>query len=229
MGEPMDDKKLEQKRAVGKLIAEEVTSGMVLGIGTGSTVDAALFELNERIKRTPMKLAAVVTSIESALACEKMGIQVLSPHNTLQPDLGFDGADEVDATRTAIKGRGGALLREKLVAAACKRFVLIVDTSKVVKKLGAHFPVPVEVIPEGYGVALRGLHALGATSAELRLCSGGKHGPVITEKGNLIVDCRFPTVDAALEKRIKSVTGVVESGIFSGLAHEVFVAGGNKF
>jgi len=224
-----EDKFLAAKRAVGKLLVAQIKTGMLLGIGTGSTVDATLLELQERLKIEPMQLLACVTSIESALACEKMGITVLTGHSTLQPDLGFDGADEVDKTRTAIKGRGGALLREKLVAAACKRFVLIVDQSKVVEKLGAKFPVPVEIIPEGFGVAERGLLKLGALSVELRECSGGKHGPVITEKGNLILDCKFAEVNAALEREIKTVIGVVESGIFSGLAHEVLVAGAESF
>lgn len=221
----MDD----QKRAVGKLIAAEIQSGMILGIGTGSTVDAALFELSERLKDEPMKLSGIVTSIESAFACEKMGIEVLSAHNTITPDLGFDGADEVDGSRTAIKGKGGALLREKLVAASCKRFVLIVDQSKVVEKLGTKMAVPVEVVPEGYGVALRGLQRIGATSTELRACTGGKHGPIITERGNLIIDCKFPLVNGDLEREIKTLTGVVESGIFAGIAHEVLVAGGKRF
>jgi ribose 5-phosphate isomerase A len=219
----------EQKRAVGRLVVEQIKSGMVLGIGTGSTVDAALFELGERMKRESLSLSGVVTSIESALACERMGITVLSSHSVIEPDFGFDGADEVDATRTAIKGKGGAMLREKLVAAACKRFVLIVDQSKVVQRLGVNIPVPVEVIPDGYGVALRGLKRIGATRAELRMCTGGKHGPVITEGGNLIIDANFSEVDGNLEKRIKELTGVVESGIFSGLADEVLVAGGNRF
>ena len=219
----------EQKRAVGKLIVSEIKSGMILGIGTGSTVDAALEELSERIRKENLKLSAVVTSIESAMTCEKIGIQVLSPHLNIQPDLGFDGADEVDQTRTAIKGKGGALLREKLIAASCKRFVIIVDPSKVVENLGKITPIPVEVLPEALGVATRGLNGLGAKEVTLRKCTGGKHGPVITEKGNLILDCKFEQVNAALEKSIKSLIGVVENGIFGGLAHEVLVAGGKRF
>lgn len=128
----------------------------------------------------------------------------------------------MNRNRWAIKGKGGALLQEKLLAKRCDRFVIIVDETKVVTQLGAGCPIPVEVIPEGILLAENGLRALGATDLQVR--SGtGKHGPVITERGNIIIDATFPMVTETLERDIKSIVGVVESGLFVGIASEVLV------
>ena len=140
---------------------------------------------------------------------------------------GFDGADQINSKRWAIKGKGGALLQEKLLAARCKHFVIIVDSSKVVPHLGAGCPVPVEIIPEGYSLAEKGLKKLGATELTLRTGSG-KHGPVITERGNIIVDAAFPEINESLERDVKQVLGVVDSGLFIGYAHEVLVGGADS-
>jgi ribose 5-phosphate isomerase A len=135
---------------------------------------------------------------------------------------GFDGADQVNKERWAIKGKGGAMLQEKLIAKRCQKFIIIVDHSKVVSQLGAGCAVPVEVLPEGIELATSGLRALGAT--EIMLRSGtGKHGPTITEKGNVILDATFARIEAGLEREIKAVTGVVESGLFIGYVSEVLV------
>jgi ribose 5-phosphate isomerase A len=137
---------------------------------------------------------------------------------------GFDGADQVNNERWVIKGKGGALLQEKILAKRCKKFVIIVDESKVVPQLGVGCPIPVEVVPEALVLAEDGLRSLGATELTLRTGSG-KHGPVITERGNIIIDAIFPNVESGLEREIKSLVGVVESGLFIGYASEVIVAG----
>ena len=210
------------KEKVAAEIASRVKSGEVLGVGTGSTVDLALIALGERIKNEKLQIGAVPTSYESAWRCAELGIQVLSPLYRGELSWGFDGADEVDPEFTLIKGRGGALLKEKIVAAKCKRFVVIVDDSKMVKKLGEKFPLPIEVIPDARELVERGLVQLGATQIVLRE-GGKKHGPVITEAGNILLDVTFSSLDASFEKRIKSLVGVVESGLFVGYADEVLV------
>jgi ribose 5-phosphate isomerase A len=211
------------KEKVAEAIAQQVKSGQVLGIGTGSTVDLAIAAIGKRVKTEGLKIAALTTSIESVWACEKHGIQVLNSLYRGELDWGFDGADEVDPALRLIKGKGGALFQEKIVAALCKRFVAIVDSSKLVQRLGERMPVPVEFVPRAYALVERELKDLGATEITLRQATG-KHGSVITEQGNLLFDARFSVISDELESKIKSIVGVLESGIFTRLAHEVLVA-----
>jgi ribose 5-phosphate isomerase A len=136
---------------------------------------------------------------------------------------GFDGADQVNKARWAIKGKGGAMLQEKILAKRCKKFVLIVDESKVVEHLGVGCGIPVEVVPEAIVLAEEGLKSLGAQEVVIRVGTG-KHGPVITERGNIILDATFADVPERLETDIKSIIGVVDSGLFINYASEVLVA-----
>lgn len=212
------------KELVAQELARRVKDGEVLGVGTGSTVDLALQEIGKRVRQEKLSLKVVPTSLQSAWQCHALGLDVLYPEYRGELAWGFDGADEVDGRFMLIKGKGAAMLQEKILAARCKRFVVIVDESKMVQHLGARCPVPVEVIPSGYVLAERGLKALGATEVTIRNCSGGKHGPVITEAGNIVLDASFPVISDCLESEIKSITGVVESGIFTRLASEVLVA-----
>lgn len=211
------------KEKVAAAIAEQVKDGQVLGIGTGSTVDLAIAAIGKRVKSEGLKIAALTTSIESVWACEQHGIRVLNSLYRGELDWGFDGADEVDPKLRLIKGKGGALFQEKIVAALCKRFVAIVDSSKLVQRLGERMPVPVEFVPRAYTLVEKGLLSLGAQELQLRQATG-KHGAVITEQGNLIFDARFNEISDLLEEKIKSIVGVVESGIFTSLAHEALVA-----
>ena len=215
------------KELVAEEIAKRVKNDDVIGIGTGSTVDIALTKIGERIKREKLVLYGVPTSYESAWRCEELGIHVLSPLHKGELSWGFDGADEVDPALSLIKGKGGAMLKEKIVAAKCKYFIAIIDDSKLVKKLGERMPVPVETVPEARGVVEKGLTALGATTIVLREGGGKKHGSVITEAGNIILDVTFPEVKLSTERDIKSIVGVVETGLFIGYASEVLVAGAN--
>lgn len=211
------------KTLVAQEIAKRVKNGDILGVGTGTTVDAALEAIGKRVSEEGLLISAVPTSLQSAWRCQELGIAVMHSGYRGFLSWGFDGADEVTRDRWIIKGKGGALLTEKLVAKRCKKFVVIVDSSKVVEQLGAGYPVPVEVIPEGLMLAEAGLKALGAVDIKIRSGSG-IHGPVMTERGNILLDVRFPRVTAGLEQDIKGITGVVESGLFIGYVAEVLVA-----
>jgi ribose 5-phosphate isomerase A len=217
------------KEALGKELAKQVQSGQILAVGTGSTVDAVLRALGERIRQERMDVAALTTSYESSLACAQAGIKVLDSLSVDSPIAwGFDGADEVDPTFRLIKGRGAALLREKILAARCERFTIVVDESKLVQRLGERFPVPIEVVPEAYWLVERRLKALGASSTQLRSGASGKHGPAITERGNLVLDCSFPEIVPDLPLLIKNIPGVIEHGIFVNLCTEVLVGSPTK-
>ena len=210
------------KELVGQEIAKRVVSGETIGVGTGTTVDAALVALADRVKREQISFYAVPTSIETSLRCEALGIPQRPLLTVATLSWGFDGADAVDPSFRAIKGKGGALLREKILACKCTRFVLLIDESKEVKSLSG-LPIPVEVVPEAVSFVEKELSSLGAERLSLRTGSG-KHGPVITESGNIILDAIFMKVDDKLERKIKEIVGVVESGLFTDYADEILVA-----
>ena len=226
------------KRLIGERIAAKVRTGEIIGIGTGSTVQFAIQAIGNRIVTEKLSVRAIVTSYQSAQACGAAGIDVLDFHSwvasptfdeegkILQKRLewGFDGADEVDRRFRAIKGKGAALLREKIVASVCTEFVLLVDHSKVSDSLGTRSKVPIECIPESWPYVMNGLLKLGSTRSELRSGLPGKHGPVITERGNFVLDASFSEISDDLEGEIKKITGVVESGIFTSHATQVLIA-----
>lgn len=210
------------KEKVAEEIAGRVRDGQILGIGTGSTVDLALDFIGRRVKAEKLSLAAVPTSLESAWRCQSMGISVLSTAYTGFLDWGFDGADAVNQQLWLIKGKGGALLQEKILAARCKTFTVIVDDSKLFADLAKACPIPVELLPQARSIVEAALVKRGAKNCELRQGSG-KHGPVITEQGNIILDVKFDQIGAGLEQELKSIVGVVESGLFIDYASEVLV------
>ncbi|MCO6429478.1 MAG: ribose-5-phosphate isomerase RpiA [Deltaproteobacteria bacterium] len=212
------------KEAVAEKLAARVKDGERIGVGTGSTVDMALTKIGERIKNEGLNLQVVPTSLQSAWRCQEIGLTVLYPAFNGELSWGFDGADAVDSNLWLIKGKGGALLQEKILAAKCNHFVVIVDDSKMTDDLSKACAIPVEVIPEARMIAERQLERLNATGIELRPAVG-KHGPIITEAGNIILDVTFKSIDKDLERNIKSIVGVVESGLFIGYANEVIVAG----
>lgn len=226
-----DSKQESLKRQVGEALAKRVEDGQVIGIGTGSTVDAAIDAIATRVRSEGIRIAAVPTSFDSAVRCASAGLWVLDPRTVARLDWAFDGADEVQSeTLICIKGKGAAHTNEKIQAAKAGMFVVIVDESKLVSELGQKCAVPIEVLPQSVDVATRELLRLGATEVVLRPASGGKHGAVVTENGNLVLDGRFSPITPDLENRIKSVVGVVESGLFvRNRPNEVLVAraGGN--
>lgn len=211
------------KEIVAQEIAKRVKNGDIIGVGTGTTVEAALTAIGKRVAHEGLLVTVVPTSYQSAWRCQEIGLTVMYSGYKGYLSWGFDGADQVTKDRWAIKGKGGALLQEKILAKRCKKFVLIVDESKVVPALGVGCPVPVEVVPEALVLAEDSLRTLGATELVLRSGSG-KHGPTITERGNIIIDATFPQISEGLEQEIKSQVGIVESGLFIGYASEVLVA-----
>lgn len=218
---------MEAKQRLAEAIASRVKGGETIGIGTGSTVDAVLGLLEQRVQEEKLALRAVTTSLQSSWRCQEIGIEVLSPTGREQLSWGFDGADAVDSNLWLIKGKGAALLQEKIVAARCKHFVIVADESKFTENLAQSCAVPVEVIPAAIGVVEKELKLLGALSVTLRAAGSGKHGPVITEAGNIILDAQFKEIGADSEKRIKQIVGVVESGLFIGYAHEIMIGSGS--
>lgn len=210
------------KERVATDIAAKVKEGDVLGAGSGSTVYLALFAIARRIRKENLYVEVIPASMEISMACLQLGI----PQTTLwdkRPDWTFDGADEVDPAHNLIKGRGGAMFKEKLLIKNSSKVYIIVDESKLVDRLGAKFPVPVEVFPGALTPVEEALKRLGATEIVLRSAKG-KDGPVLTENGNLILDVRFHSIDSELEKKIKLITGVIDSGLFIGYDVEVVVA-----
>jgi ribose 5-phosphate isomerase A len=211
------------KRAAAEAAVELVEDGMVIGLGTGSTAAFAIDALARR-HRQGLHFLGIPTSERTAAQARAAGIPLTSFAQHRQIDLTIDGADEVErGTLNLIKGLGGALLREKIVAAASRRLAIVVDGSKLVDRLGTHSPVPAEVVAFGLEATQAALEVLGA-SARLRLSQAGD--PFVTDNGNRILDCSFGSIadPARLEERIRHIVGVVESGLFISRADPVFVA-----
>jgi ribose 5-phosphate isomerase A len=213
---------LEGKQKVADEIAMRVKDGDILGVGSGSTVYVALLAIAKRIKEEGLKVKAIPTSIEISLFCAKLGIPLTTLFEN-KPDWLFDGADEVDPDKSLIKGRGGAMFKEKLLICSSPKNYIIVDDSKLVKKLGTNFPVPIEVFPTALLHVEEELKKIGASELQLRPAKG-KDGPIITENGNLILDARFHDIGKDMERSIKSITGVIESGLFINYNVEILMA-----
>jgi ribose 5-phosphate isomerase A len=210
-----------QKQAAANRALELVKPGTIVGLGTGSTARYFIQGLAARV-RSGLNIKAVVTSLESRALAEAGGIPITeSIDGSL--DLAVDGADEIDPAVNCVKGRGGALLREKIVAHASRRFVLIADESKLVGRLGRG-KIPVEVLPFLWQATGRSIESLGGRP-ELRMAPGG---PFKTDNGNLVLDTSFGAVDAALGAALHSIPGVLEHGLFFGMARAAIVgsAGG---
>jgi ribose 5-phosphate isomerase A len=218
------DAQQQFKQAAAESAVTLVEDGMILGLGTGSTAKLAVDALGKRVAGG-LRVTGIPTSEATAAQARSLGIPVSTLDEHPEIDLTIDGADEVEAgTLNLIKGRGGALLREKIVASASKGLAIIVDDSKQVERLGSKFAVPVEVVPFGWRATARKLEALGA-KAELRSGADGK--PYITDGGHYIVDCKFaPITDPPkLDRELNSIVGVVEHGLFLHMATQVIVAG----
>jgi len=210
------------KRAAACAAVELVTDGMIVGIGTGSTASCAIHALADRM-RSGLRFLGIPSSDCSATLATSLGIPLTTFAEHSRIDLTIDGADEVErGTLNLIKGHGGALLREKIVAVAGRRLAIIVDDTKLVDRLGERSAVPVEVVSFGWEATKGRLEALDATVA-LRCSPDGK--PFCTDSGNRILDCNFGLIadPAALEERIRRIVGVVECGLFIGISDVVFI------
>ena len=184
----------------------------LFGFGSGSTSYLAVLAIAEKIKKENIKITAIPTSTEIRMLCGKLNI----PTATLiekKPDWCFDGADEVDNNKWLIKGRGGAMFKEKLNMVNSPITYILIDNSKKVNSLGKKHKIPVEIYPDSISYVTDEIIKLGAEEITLRQAKH-KDGPVITENGNLILDVKFKNIEEDLEKNIKSISGVIESGLF---------------
>ncbi len=203
---------MEAKKAAAEKAVEKIQDGMTVGLGSGSTASYAIQRLGERV-RAGLKIKAVATSLKSEYLALESGIPVFDPSEFTALDIDVDGADEVDEKGNLIKGGGGSLLREKVIAFASKRFLVVVDDSKLVQTLG-RFALPVEVIPFAARLTLYQLKTLGCVPA-FRKSEGGEN--FVTDNGNFIIDCKFDAISdpAWLDVKIKMIPGVIETGLFS--------------
>ncbi len=206
------------KRAAAEAAAKLVRDGTVVGLGSGTTVA----EVVRAIAKLKPKAVFVPSSSTTQRLAADLGLKLSSLNTHPKLDLVLDGADEVDKNLNMIKGRGGAHTREKIVAGAAKRVVIVVDRTKLVGKLGERSPVPVEVLPFAHEYTMRKLSELGG---EPRLRAGASGAPFVTDDGNYIADVKFRLIakPAELEQKINCVSGVIENGIFAGVADEILV------
>lgn len=214
---------LELKKLAGYRAVDFVESGMVVGLGTGSTAIWAVRRIAEKLRNGELRqIIGVPTSIVTEQEARSLGIPLATLDEQPAIDITIDGADEVDPALDVIKGGGGALLREKLVAQASRRMLVIVDESKLSAQLGTKFYVPVEVVTFGWESQARFLQTLGAV-VKLRVKEGN---PFVTDQGNYILDCTFgPIANATqLAQQLKQRTGIVDSGLFIGLVTDLIVA-----
>jgi len=210
----------EMKRIAAQKAVEYIEDDMIVGLGTGSTVKYALEYLSKRIQEG-LSIKAIPTSIETKRIAQKEQINIVSLLEYPEIDITIDGADEVDSNLNLIKGGGGALAREKIIAYHSKKVIIIADDSKVVKMLGINFPLPVEVLKFEWESTKRALETFGCDAKIRKIFDD----PFITDNGNYIVDCEFEKINdpEQLEIDINMIPGVVENGLFIGLATEVIV------
>ncbi len=214
------------KRMAAERAVEQVEQSMVIGIGTGSTAAYMIRALAERLRNGLIIAGAIPTSQASAQLATSLNIPLTNLDTHPEIDLAIDGADEIDPHLFLIKGGGGALLREKIVAAAARRFLVIGDVTKLVERLGTRMPLPIEVIPFAATPVMRRLQSLGAAPT-LRARDGQVF---VTDNSNVVLDCAFPGgIDdpPALETRIRSIVGVVETGLFLHMTEHAIIGGPN--
>ncbi len=215
---------LEAKREIGEQVAAVARDGEVIGAGSGSTSFCVVQALGRRVAAGELRGVTVVpTSLEVASTAHHVGLAVLQS-GLRRLDWAFDGADEVDPAGNLIKGRGGALLREKLAFAMTERRYVVVDASKFVDVLGERFAVPFEVTPDAVELFEAEVAGIGSQALP-RMAGGGKDGPVITERGNLLIDVRMKPVEREVIAGLEALPGVLTSGAFFGFAAELVTVG----
>jgi len=214
---------LSAKRNAAVKAASFVKSGMKVGLGTGSTTALALEELGRRIREEGLSIIGTPTSSSAALLARQFGIRIAGLDELGRLDIALDGADEVDPNLDLIKGRGAAQTREKIVASQAARFLVLVDDSKMVERLGAKMPVPVEIVPMAVSAVSARIDLLGGRP-ELRM-GQKKDGPVVSDQGFWIIDAHFGQIDnpRALNSELLAIPGVLDHGLFLGMASDVFV------
>jgi len=212
------------KQEVGKAAANRVSSHSILGLGTGSTTAYAIQYIGERLQQGELQnIQGIPTSFQAEVLSKQYGIPLTTLDAIDKMHLAIDGADEVDPNKNLIKGGGAAHTREKVVDSFADEFLVVVDSGKLVEQLGSKFRLPVEVIPMAISPVMRRLERLGG-KPELRM-GVNKAGPVVTDQGNLVLDVQFDNLTNAgeLEKEINNIPGVLENGLFVGVADSVLV------
>lgn len=212
------------KQEVGKAAASKVQSNSIVGLGTGSTTAYAIQYIGERLANGELtNIVGVPTSFQAEVLAKQYGIPLTTLDAIDHIDVAIDGADEVDPQKNLIKGGGAAHTREKVVDSLAKQFIVVVDSGKLVDQLGSTFLLPVEVIPMAVTPVMRQLADLGG-KPELRM-GIRKAGPVVTDQGNLVIDVKFDRIDnpAELEMKINNLPGVLENGLFVGVADVILV------
>ncbi len=221
----MSDLQTQMKQAVALAATDQIQSGMVVGLGSGSTAALMIEALGERLKRGELQdITGVTTSFQGEVLAAELGIPLKSLNAIDRIDLAIDGADEVDPSFQLIKGGGACHVQEKLVARRADRFVVVVDSTKLVERLNLGFLLPVEVLPGAWRQVQGQLANLGG-EAQLRMALK-KAGPVVTDQGNLVLDVRFDGGigdPVGLEKEINNLPGVLENGLFVNLTDQVLV------
>lgn len=210
----------EEKQSIANKIASFAKEGEIIGFGSGSTSFLAAKAIANRIKTENLHIHAIPTSKEIKTICIALGIPTLTIEEA-KPDWCFDGADEVDTNKWLIKGRGGAMFNEKLIISNATKIYILVDKTKFVNKLCDRFPIPVECVPDAVTYVKSKLKEMGATEIKLRQAGKSKDGPVITENGNYIIDVKFENVLKDYETKIKSICGVLETGLFQNYNIEI--------
>ncbi|VXD12410.1 Ribose-5-phosphate isomerase A [Planktothrix serta PCC 8927] len=212
------------KQYVGKAAADRVQSGMIVGLGTGSTTAYAIQYIGERLKSGDIKdIKGIPTSFQATVLAKEYGIPLTTLDEVDKIDIAIDGADEVDPQKNLIKGGGAAHTREKIVDSLADVFIVVVDSSKLVDRLGSTFLLPVEVIPMAMTPVMKAIEKLGGKPT-LRM-GVKKAGPVVTDEGNLVIDVKFDALKnpAELEKEINNIPGVLDNGLFVGVANIILV------
>lgn len=214
---------MNDKQLIAKHAADQVTDGMLVGLGTGSTANCFIEELAHRSREQGLKVSTVSSSIVSASKAQQLGLPIMGFEQVSHIDLYVDGADEVSPELTLLKGQGADLVREKLLATACDRFLVLIESNKLVQRIGQRFPIPIEVMPFAWQLVKKLLETNGG-HGDLRQ-NASKNGFVISSAGNLILDMNFGThSDAkALNDTLNGIPGIVEHGIFYGLATTVLI------
>jgi ribose 5-phosphate isomerase A len=217
------------KKTAAKAAVKHVKDGSIVGLGSGSTVAFAIEELGEKVKKEQLDIWGIPTSYQTFLLATKYGVKITTLEEHPYINLTIDGADQIDAQLNLIKGMGGALTREKIVAQASKINIIIADESKKVKNLGDYdHPVPIEVLPFALSLVKNQIRQVGGKPV-LRE-GNGKVGPVITDNGNVILDAHFGLIKnpKQLNKSLKMITGVVETGLFIDSTDIVYIGKSNK-
>ena len=220
------DLQTQMKQAVATAAVNQVRDGMVVGLGSGSTAAFMIHDLGSKLASGKLHdVVGITTSFQSEVIATDLGIPLLSLNAVDRIDLAIDGADEVDPSFQLIKGGGACHVQEKLVACRAKHFTIVVDSTKLVKRLNLEFLLPVEVLPGAWRQVQNHLQSIGGEKVELRMANR-KAGPLVTDQGNLVLDVHMRDGiedPVSLERRINNIPGVLENGLFVNLADEILV------